>query len=159
MHHVIVLETTHHHADGVGLADIGEELVAQPLALRRARHQAGDIDKLHDGIDDLLRLDDSRQRIEPRIRHRHDSDIRVDGAERIVLRLDTGLGQGVEQGGFTDVRQADDAAFHAHARSAVCKSFIAASISPAMIFGNTPSAASIACSIKVRSSPGGAFST
>ena len=33
VHHVGVLETAHHVRDGVGLADMGQELVAQTLAL------------------------------------------------------------------------------------------------------------------------------
>ncbi len=43
---VVVLEAAQHMRDGVDLADIGEELVAQPFALRRAAHQAGDITKV-----------------------------------------------------------------------------------------------------------------
>ena len=34
--------------------------------------------------------------------------------ERIVLSWDAGFGEGVEEGGFADVRQADDAAFETH---------------------------------------------
>ena len=41
-----------------------------------------------------------------------DADVRLDGAERIVLGRDAGLGERVEQGGLADVRQADDAALH-----------------------------------------------
>src|SRR5690606_15792025 len=40
--------------------------------------------------------------------------VRLDGAEREVLRGDAGLGQGVEQGGLADVGQADDAAVESH---------------------------------------------
>jgi len=38
-----VLETAHHMGDGVGLADHGEELVAEPLAARRPADEAGDM--------------------------------------------------------------------------------------------------------------------
>jgi hypothetical protein len=38
--HVAVLEATHDVRDGVGLADIGEELVAEALALRGAGDEA-----------------------------------------------------------------------------------------------------------------------
>ena len=48
--------------------------------------------------------------IEARIGHLDDADVRLDGAERIVLRRDAGLGERVEQGGLADVGQADDAA-------------------------------------------------
>ena len=42
----LALEAAQHVQHGVGLADIGQELVAQPLALRRAAHQPGDVDEL-----------------------------------------------------------------------------------------------------------------
>jgi hypothetical protein len=56
----------------------------------------------------------SDKRSEARIRHFDDADVRLDGAERIVLRRDAGLGQRVEQCGLADVGQTDDAAFEAH---------------------------------------------
>ena len=46
MHDVVVLEAAHHVRDGVGLADVREELVAEALALRGAGDQAGDVDEL-----------------------------------------------------------------------------------------------------------------
>ena len=58
---VLVVEAAHDVDDRVGLADVGEELVAQALALGRAGHQAGDVDELDDRRDDALRLDDRRQ--------------------------------------------------------------------------------------------------
>ena len=43
---VLVAEHPGHLADRGGLADVGEELVAQPLALGRAADDAGDVDEL-----------------------------------------------------------------------------------------------------------------
>jgi hypothetical protein len=40
--------------------------------------------------------------------------VRVDGAERVVLGRDAGLREGVEQGLFADVGQADDATAKTH---------------------------------------------
>jgi hypothetical protein len=65
-------------------------------------------------MDDLLRLDDLRQPVEARVGNRHDTDVGIDGAERVVLRLDARLGKGIEQGGLADIGQSDDAAFYAH---------------------------------------------
>ena len=62
----------------------------------------------------LLRLDDGREHGEARVGHRDDADVRIDGAEWIVGRRDAGLGQGIEEGRFADVGQADDAAFQSH---------------------------------------------
>ena len=57
---VLVLEAAHHMGDGIGLADIGEELVAQAFTLRGAGDEAGDVDELHGGRNHPLRLDDRR---------------------------------------------------------------------------------------------------
>src|SRR5688572_13784033 len=99
--------------DGVGLADVGEELVAEAFALRGARHQTRDVDELDHGRYGLLRLFDAGDRVKARVGDRHDADIWLDGAERIVLGRDAGLGERVEQGGLADVRQPDDAALQA----------------------------------------------
>ena len=114
---VAVLEAAHHMGDGVDLADVGEELVAEPLALRGAAHQAGDVDEGEPRRHDLHGLGELRQRVEPRIGHRHLADIGLDGAERIVRRLRRRRrGQRVEERRLADIRQADDAAFETHGR-------------------------------------------
>ena len=114
MNHVVILETAHHVGDGVSLADVRQKLVAQPLAPGRAGHQPGDVHEFDSGGDDLLRLDDGGQRVQPGVGHRHHPDVGVDGAERIIFGLDAGLGEGVEQSGLADVRQTDDAALDTH---------------------------------------------
>ena len=51
-HHVqdvVVIEAANDVHDGVGLADVREELVAEPLALARAGDEAGDVDELDCG--------------------------------------------------------------------------------------------------------------
>ena len=112
---VVVLEAAHHMRDGVDLADMGEELVAEPLALGGAAHQAGDVDEGQPRRHDLGRFRELRQRVEPRIGHRDLADIRLDGAERIVRRLRRrGRGQRIEERRLADIRQADDAAFETH---------------------------------------------
>jgi len=111
---IAVLEAAHHVGDGVDLTDVGQKLVAQPLALRSTGHQTGDVDELHGGRYHLLRLDDLGQRKQPRIRHRHDADIGLDGAEGEVGRGNASLGQGIEKSRFSDVWKADDTAFDAH---------------------------------------------
>ncbi len=45
----MVVEAAHDVDDGVGLADVGQELVAQAFALGGAGDQAGDVDELDDG--------------------------------------------------------------------------------------------------------------
>ena len=84
---VVVLEAAQHMGDGVDLADIGEKLIAEPLAFRRAAHQAGDVDEGQPRRHDDRRLGEFGQRVEPLVRHRDLADIRLDGAERIIRRL------------------------------------------------------------------------
>ena len=113
---VAVLEAAQHMDDGVDLADIGEELVAQPLALGRAAHKSGDIDELQRGRHDFRGLADCGEHIQPFVGDRDASDIRFDRAERIVRRLRRGGGsQRVEQSGLADVRQPNNTAIETHA--------------------------------------------
>ncbi len=134
--HVAVLEAAHHVGDRVGLADVGEELVPEALALGGARDQAGDVDELDDRRDHLQRLVDGGELREARVGHFHHAHVRLDGAERIVLRGDAGLGERVEERRLADVGQADDAALQCHVviplsvRRAVSGSYAARSWRP-----------------------------
>ena len=112
--HVLVVEAAHHVDDRVGLADVRQELVSEALALGRAGHQPGDVDELDHRRQHALGLDDRRQRGQPRVGQLDDADVRLDGAERVVLGGDAGFRQRVEKGGLADVGQAHDAAFEAH---------------------------------------------
>src|SRR5476649_155372 len=114
VNHVLVFEAADHVGDGVGFADVGQELVAQAFTFGGARHEAGDVDELHGGRQDALGVDDGCQGRQAWVRHGHDATVRFDGAEGEVLRRDTGFGQRVEQGGLADVRQTDDAAVESH---------------------------------------------
>ncbi len=117
VHYVGIVEAAHHIHNGVGLADVGQELVAQAFALGCARHQARDVDEFDDGVLHALRVNDFRQFIETRVGHLDDADIGLDGAERVILRRNAGLGQRIEHGGLADVGQTDDTAFQTHVYS------------------------------------------
>src|SRR3546814_7434183 len=60
----VVLETAQHMNDRIDLADIAEELVAQPFALRRPAHEPRDVDEGELGRDDLRAAGDRGQRSE-----------------------------------------------------------------------------------------------
>jgi hypothetical protein len=77
MGHIAIFETTQYVGDSVDFADVGEELVAQPLAARGSTHQAGDIDKFKLGGDDLLRLRQRGQYLKARIRYSYSPDVRA----------------------------------------------------------------------------------
>ena len=46
---VLVLETAQDHNDGVHLADIAQELIAESLALGRTAHETCDVDEFEEG--------------------------------------------------------------------------------------------------------------
>jgi len=95
--------------------DVGEELVAQPLALGGALDQACNVDEFELGVDDLGRGRDARELVESRIGHGDAADIGLDGAERIVGRLRRlSGGERIEQGRLADIGQADDSAVETH---------------------------------------------
>jgi putative MATE family efflux protein len=107
---VVVLEAAHHVRDGVGLADVGEKLVAQPFALGSPTHQAGDIDEIDRGRHDRFRMVELDQGVEAWIRHLHHADVRLDGAERIVGDGRSGRRQRIKKRRLAHVGQADDSA-------------------------------------------------
>ena len=87
MRDVAVLEAAQHVRDRIDLADVRQELVAEPLAARGAAHQSGDVDEFELGRHDLRRFGEPRQHVEPRVRHGDAADIGLDRAERIIRRL------------------------------------------------------------------------
>ena len=103
MGHFAVFKATHYMGDGISFADIGEELVAQTLALGCTGHEASDIGELHAGGHHLLRLGDFCQRIKPRVWHWHDAGVGLNSAEGKVFRGDARAGECVEQGGLAHI--------------------------------------------------------
>ena len=83
--------------DRVRLANVGEELVAEPFALSGALNEAGDIDELDYRWHRPLWLDDLGQFVESAVRNFDHSDVRLDGAERVVGGFCLGSGQRVEK--------------------------------------------------------------
>jgi len=101
-------------ADGVGGANVTEELVAEAFALAGTFDEASDVDELHGGGDERLGLDEGRDFAKALIGHCDDTGVGIDGAERVVRRLGLGRGEGVEDRGLSDVGQANDSAVEWH---------------------------------------------
>src|SRR5690606_33421264 len=95
---VFVFEAAHHVHDGIGLADVGQELVTKAFAFGSACYQAGDVHEFHHSWQHTFRLDDFGQGGQTRVRHLDHTDVRLNGAERIVFGGNAGLGQCVEKG-------------------------------------------------------------
>ena len=114
---VLVAEDARDLADRGRFADVREELVAQALALRRAADDAGDVDELHRGRQQLLRAVDLRELREPVVRYADDADVGLDRRERVVRREHVVLGQRVEERRLACVGETDDADGECHGRS------------------------------------------
>ena len=108
MDDVIIVKAAHHMDDGVGHADVAQELVAQTLAAGGTLDQTGDVHKLDDSGGGLLGVVHLGQLVQTVVRHRHHAHVGVDGAEGVVGALGAGVGDGVEQGALAHVGQAHD---------------------------------------------------
>ena len=98
VHDVVVGEHPHDLADGVALANVGQELVAQPRTLGGALDDSGDVDERHRRRQDALRTEHLGQRGQPGIRQRHDALVGLDGGEGIIRGQHVIAGQRVEKG-------------------------------------------------------------
>ena len=78
------------------LADVAEELVSQAFALGCSLDKTCYVAELNSSIDSSLGIIYLRQIGDALIRHRHDSYVRLDRAERVVGCFCTGLGDSVE---------------------------------------------------------------
>ena len=91
------------------------ELVAEAFALGRPFDEAGDVDKVHAGRNDLLRTCNPGQFIQPGFWHSDFANVRLDRAERIVGGLCGGrLRKRVEERRLADIGQAHNSTFEAH---------------------------------------------
>ena len=108
MHDVLVVKAADNVHDGIGLADVGEELVAETCALAGALHQTGDVHEFDDSGGLLVRLVHFGQLLQPLIGNGHRAHVGVDGAEGIVCAFCAGVGDGVEQGALAHVGQTHD---------------------------------------------------
>lgn len=96
---VLVFEESQDVDDGGDFADIREEFIAETFAFGRAADESRDVIKFDGGRDDSLRVTVFGEDFESRVGDFDESDIGVDGAERIVLRIGT-IGDGVKRVDF-----------------------------------------------------------
>mmetsp|Transcript_58133 Transcript_58133/g.165239 ORF Transcript_58133/g.165239 Transcript_58133/m.165239 type:complete len:214 (+) Transcript_58133:811-1452(+) len=110
MHDVVILEAAHHVHNGINLPDVAQELVAEPLTLRRTLDEASNVDILNLLGDDLRRARQVSEFAKARIRHRGTGHIRLNGAEGEVLGVGLPvLAQGVEKRALANVWEAHHA--------------------------------------------------
>ena len=93
---VAIFKSAHYVHDGVALADIVEEFIAQSFALRRTSYQSRDVNKRDSRRDDLLRMIHIRQNLQALIRNGDDAGIWLDSCKRIICRQNIIICQGVK---------------------------------------------------------------
>ena len=113
--HVVIDETAQHVQHRIDFADVGEELVSESFTEGGTADESGDVDKLKARRDDALRFDERGDALQSLVGHRHHADVRLNGGEGIVRCERTGVRQCVEERGFADVRESDDAKRESHA--------------------------------------------
>ena len=103
-----IFKASDHVDDGIGGADVAEELVPKTFALGGALYQTCNIDELDDCGGVLLGLVEIGQPVESFVRHGNHTHIGVDGTEGIVVRRNTCVGDGIKEGGLAYVGKSYD---------------------------------------------------
>src|SRR3990167_9073546 len=95
--------------NGVNLPDMRQEFIAQSFPFGSVFYQSGNIIKLNNSRNNLFSFDDFSQYRQTLIRHFHYTDIRLDGAERIIGRFGyLPFEKGIKEGRLAHIRQPDD---------------------------------------------------
>ena len=81
-----IFKTTHHLHDRLDFANMMEELITEPFTGARAFDESSDIHKLDCCRCDLLRVRNLGGLFQARIGHDHHAYVRINRAERIILR-------------------------------------------------------------------------
>ncbi len=114
--HVLIAMGAHDVDDRVGLADVGQEAVAEALALVRSGHQPGDVVEVDRVPDDLRGAHGRGDLLHALVAHRHDRHVRLDRREGVVGGLGARFGERVEERGLARVGHPHDADSRAHER-------------------------------------------
>ena len=113
--HLLVLETANQVEQGIDLAHVTQEAIAESFALAGAFDEAGDVHHLQHARHDLARAGEARDLVKRRVRHRRAPHVGLDGAEGIVADLGRAArDQRVEERGLAHIGQAHDAAPKPH---------------------------------------------
>ena len=111
-----VAEETNDLANRIGLANVGQELIAQALALACAGNQASNVNEFDRCRHDFSRMVDFREFIQTIIGNGNHARIGLNGGKRIVRSEPGFLGKGGEKRRLANVGQANntDRKRHAH---------------------------------------------
>ena len=108
MGHILVLKAADHFRNGIRVADMAQELVAQTFAFRCPFYQTGNVNKVHNGRRNFFRIKHFGQHVQPFIRHGNHALVRLNGAERIIGRLCPGFCNRIKQRALPYIRKPYD---------------------------------------------------
>ena len=114
MRHILIVEAAEHMNDGIGLANVGQKLITQTLALACALHQAGNVHNLDGGRHDALRVNEFGKFIEAFVRNGDYAHIGFDCTKWKVCRLSLSVRQTVEKRGLAHIRKPYDTTLKCH---------------------------------------------
>jgi hypothetical protein len=83
---------------------VPEELVSQPLPGASSPHQPRDIHEVDRRGDDAFAADHPGHGDQAFVRDSGDTEVRIDGRERVILGLGPCTGKAIEYRGLADVR-------------------------------------------------------
>ena len=112
MNDIVIFKATDNVDNRINLTDMGEELVAETFALGSALYKTCDINEFNDSGGELLGLMEISQPVQPLIRHGNHTHIGVNGAESIIIRRNTCVGNSIEQSGLANIGQSHDTQLH-----------------------------------------------
>jgi len=115
MDDVGVIETSDDMENGINVAYVCEELIAEAFPFVGAANQAGNVKKLQRGGSGFRGPEDLRQSIKPIVGDGNNANIGIDRAKGIVCHFSPGGCDGVEEGRFSDIGESDNTAGKAHA--------------------------------------------
>ncbi len=89
MDNIWIREIAYDLTNRIGIANVGEKLVAQALAFTGALHQSGNVNKLNCRWHDPAGMNDICKLLQPLVRNVHYADIGIDRCKRIICRKAT----------------------------------------------------------------------
>jgi hypothetical protein len=109
-----MIEASHNVHKSIDFSDMSQELVAEAFALACTFDEAGDVKEFNGGRNNFGRSDDISNFVQPFIRDLYNPYVGINGTKGIICDLCTCRGQGVEDGGFPNIRKPDNAALKTH---------------------------------------------
>ena len=110
-HDVVVVEATQHVYNGVGLADVAEELVTKSLTLRGTLNESGDVDNLASSGHDATRMNYLGELCKALVWHGDYAHVRLDCTEGEVGCLRLSVRKAVEESRLAHVGESYNTTF------------------------------------------------